>query len=102
MASSSSIQFTEFDVKDFDDINPRWTRWLSKLERYFTHEGEVDDKKKINALFLFGGYDLESIYNQYKAAEDKYADVIKKILGHFNPKTSIQLNRFNFRNLTQF
>lgn len=102
MASSSTIQFTEFDVKDFDDINQRWTRWLSKLERYFTHQAENDDTTKINALFLFGGYDLETIYNQYKETADKYVDVKKKIVAHFNPKTSVQLNRFNFRNLTQF
>ncbi len=99
--ATSTINFQEFDVRDLDDINPRWTKWTTKLERYFVHEEETDDKKKVNALFLFGGYDLEELYNQYKEDTDTYEEIIKKITAHFNPKTNAQLNRFNFRELAQ-
>ena len=97
----SSIQFAEFDVKDMDDINARWVRWVSKLERYFTHKGEVNDAKKINDLFLFGGYDLEMVYDQYKAVGDDYSGIKTKLEAHFNPKANTQLNRYNFHNLSQ-
>ena len=66
------------------------------------HKKETDDARMVNDLFLLGGYDLEEIYNQYKAGGDAYKDVKEKLTAHFNPKTNVQVNRFNFRELQQF
>ena len=40
MMAVASVTFVEFDTKDFDDINGRWNKWITKLDRYFVHKGE--------------------------------------------------------------
>ena len=62
----------------------------------------MNNEKKINDLFLFGGFELEEIYNQHKQENDTYKQVVDKLKGHFNPKANIQLNRFTFRNQEQY
>jgi hypothetical protein len=97
----ASVRFEPFDVHDLDDISIRWTKWLSKLTRYFTFKEVTVSAKKINELFLFGGYDLEQVYNQHAVADEDYTIVIEKLTSHFNPTTNVQLNRYNFNNLYQ-
>ena len=101
MAGQQIVQFEEFDVKDFDEISQRLTKYIHKLTKYFTFIKEGDDKAKINILFMVGGYDLEQIYVQYAAGTDTFQQAVDKIKSHFNPKTNTQLNRFNFANIRQ-
>ena len=130
--STPSVQFQEFDVRDRDDRCIRWIRWLTKLKRYFEHETITDDKKKINTLFLFGGYDLEEFYNNAKAkctietqksnndddsdgnsktpsssgtsnnTPETFDSVIDILTARFNPKENVILNRCKIRNIMQF
>ena len=127
----ASVQFHEFDVQNKDDRYNRWIRWITKLIRYYEHENVVEDKKKINSLFLFGGYDLEEAYKEAKSKrieenseskkakssvdtgeENKQAqgsnttetfdNVIDILTKSFNPKEKILLNRCKIRQIKQF
>ena len=99
--AQATIQFEEFDTTDLEQISQRWTKWLSRITRYFTFKNLRDGAAKINELFLFGGYDLEQIYQHVREEEDDYDQVIEKLTVHFNPVQGAHLNRFKFRNLEQ-
>ena len=99
--SDLNFTFETFDVNDPDDLHLRWTKWITRLNRYFLHTKTTEEADKLNALLMFAGYDLEMIYNEKCTAEDNYAAVSKILEKHFNPTTSQHLNRYNFRSIIQ-
>jgi hypothetical protein len=97
-----SLQFDEFDVKDTDDISRRWTKYSTRLLWYLNTRKFEEEKLRIESFFLAAGYDLYEIYvTSYKNDNDKVEHIVQKLTEHFNPKSNIQLNQFNFRNLHQ-
>ena len=99
--SELNFTFEQFDVNDQEDIHMRWTKWLTRFNRYLTHTKTAEDVDKINALFLFGGYDLEQIQIEKLPNETVYATITKMLNEHFNPTTGQFLNRYNFHYVAQ-
>ncbi len=71
----TDITFETFDPNDKDDINLRWTRWISRFEKYTKH-ANLDSAKAINALLMFAGYDVELIYNEKCNTSDEFKVVV--------------------------
>ena len=57
--SDLNFTFETFDVNDPDDLHLRWTKWITRLNRYFLHTKTTEDADKLNVLLMFAGYDLE-------------------------------------------
>jgi hypothetical protein len=93
------ITFQEFNTKDPNDISDRWSKWIQRLNRYLMHTKETENDRKLNALFLFGGYDLEAIYDQNKETSDTYEQVVEKLSKHFK-RDIYKLKTFTTTNTT--
>ncbi len=93
---SSNVNFTfeVFDFKDQKDIHMRWTKWITRLNRYayticrYAHTKTTEIADKLNALLMFGVYDLEQIYNEKFQETNDYATATETLGEHFNPTTS--------------
>ena len=99
--SELNVTFEPFDVNDADGIHLRWTKWISRFNRYLSHSKTTAPKEMINARLMVAGYDVEQIYNEKTPNGEDYAAVTKALEEHFNPKTSQFLNRYNFRFIAQ-
>ncbi|CAF1121362.1 unnamed protein product [Brachionus calyciflorus] len=53
---------TSFNVDEDENMVQRWEEWVSRLERLMSIKDIVDDKRKLNYFFFFGGSELERIY----------------------------------------
>ncbi len=91
------VRIDPFDVSDTDGIGLRWTKWIKRLERLFEMKAVADSDKKINQLFLYGGSDLEDVYDTYKTNGEDFAAVCAKLRDHFNPKSNNQVHILNLR-----
>ena len=99
---ADGVRIDQFDINDTEDIGNRWNKWIKRLERLFTMKNDTESNVKINKLFLYGGSDLEEVYEKIKANNDDYTAIAAKLKAHFNPQTNVQLHIFNFREIEQY
>jgi hypothetical protein len=91
----------QFDTDDMLDAGPRFAEWVETLTRLFNVKQVRDDALKRDYLLLYGGLGLSRIYRPLRAANDDFDDVVEKLTAHFNPRTNVNLNVFQFRSIAQ-
>ncbi|KAK3771921.1 hypothetical protein RRG08_053902 [Elysia crispata] len=85
----------------------RWTRWVRRLEHIFDGYEIAQSKRKYALTLTYGGPDLndivESLPNneQIEASDDPYKDLIDALNDHFNPKSNVEILKYQFRHKTQ-
>jgi hypothetical protein len=92
----------KFDTENTDDIEKRWTRWKTNLNRYFAIKKIDQAAAKKNHLFFLGGDGIEDIYEAVANEADSYEQVIEKIDARILPKTNTELHLMQFRKISQF
>jgi hypothetical protein len=92
----------KFDTEFTDDIEKRWNRWKTNLNRYFAIKKIGEAAAKINHLFFLGGDGIEDIYETVADDNDSYEQVIEKIDARVRPKTNTELHIQQFRKIVQY
>ena len=85
----------------------RWPRWVRRLEHIFDGY-EIDSSKRRYALTLtYGGSDLNDVVESLptidtiEAAEEPYNDLINALSDHFNPRSNVEILKYEFRHKQQ-
>jgi hypothetical protein len=63
--NASSIQPFEY-VPGVENLGPRWTSWMDRLEQYFTASGYDNDAKMNAALLFLAGESVSTLYETLK------------------------------------
>jgi hypothetical protein len=90
-----------FDCDNLEDASPRFAEWSANLRRLLNIRNVVDDARRLDHLFLYGGQSITRIYQPMTDPNDDFDAVIEKLRLHFNPVANVPLNIFKFRNLDQ-
>ena len=108
--NASSIQPFEY-VPGVENLGPRWTSWMDRLEQYFTASGYDNDAKMNAALLFLAGESVNKLYGTLKSeaipasaniSNTKVYDQTKYRLNQFfQPKRNKIIERFNFTQAKQ-
>ena len=94
-------------IRSFDpqeepaNTGARWERWLRIFDTYLIARQIKEDAVKSAQLLLRAGPEVFDIYETLRAADDKYADVVKKLSEYFKPMKDTAVAVYVFRGEVQ-
>ena len=100
--------FPPFDVYKDGNVGPRWSKWLTRLERLLTGMAITDPDRKRALLVHYGGPDLDDIFDTLTVRpvtenepQTLYTHAVQALTDYFTPKTNIAFEVYNFRQARQ-
>ena len=103
--ANSILQF-DCDIL-VENLGPRWTQWINRLEQYFICNKITDDTQMVACLFYLGGERLHQIHGTLKevtlpeTCNTEYKKAKQRLDTYFNPKKNPVLEIFNFMQAKQ-
>ena len=91
---------THGSVSEFNSAQEDWRSYAERLEQYFA-ANDVKDEEKMRAILLSvcgpSTYRLmRNLCAPAKPTEKSYAQLVKLVADHFNPRPSVIVQRFQF------
>lgn len=92
-----------FDFSEREDIVARWDQWKERFKRLMRLMKITDDNLKIDALFVYGGAQLELFHEPFKHLDHKTAELIVEAISEkIKPVNFKRMNLVNFRAIEQY
>ncbi|CAF0913527.1 unnamed protein product [Brachionus calyciflorus] len=103
MASFSSNSILQFDCDPYvENLGPKWTRWIDRLDQYFAANGVTDDARMKSALFFLGGEQLNEIHKTLDhivipgTVTSEYGKSKHRLTTYFSPKKNRVVEVYKF------
>ena len=96
------LSIPQFDIHDTDGLSQKFDKWITRLNRIMMMNKVEQNETKISYLFVYGGDDLENLYESLvENKSDDYEEIVKTLKDYFSPKLGCEANLLNFRLLKQ-
>ena len=110
MLGSSGAIIESFDVEG-ENLGPRWTLWVERLEQLFdvNDSGGDKDRQRLSSLFLFGGVRLHELQKTLPQAipetarnvDTNYEKAVYRLTQYLNPRRNVVMEQFSFSQARQ-
>ena len=76
-----------------------WKKWVRDINNFLVASGITDDKRKKATLLHFSGSHINDIFDTLAKEDnsDTFAETLKKITDHLEPKKNTVFDRYTFR-----
>ena len=96
---------THGTVSTFDPSKEDWTSYTDRMKHYFVANDVVDAGKKRSILLSACGATafkiIRNLVGDDKLDSTSYDDIVKLVMGHYDPKPSVIVQRYKFNTRTR-
>lgn len=93
--------FPSFEVHLDGNADPRWQKWLARLERFFVGINLTEDKRKRGLVLHHYGPSADKIFDTLEDTGDDKKTAIEKMTEYFTPQANTAYKVYNFRQARQ-